>query len=446
MNYFTSKSPYRNLIVGVNTFVPLANGNKVPYINFDNAATTPPLFSVLQAINNFSPWYSSVNRGAGYKSQVSSKLFEDSRSIILNFVKADINNDTVIYVKNATEGINKLANRLHDNSNKNIILSTDMEHHSNDLPWRGKFNVDYINIDEEGRLSLKDLEAKLIKYKGQVKLVTVSGASNVTGFLNPIHEIAKIAHKYNSKILVDGAQLVPHIPVSMDSIDSPSHIDFIVFSAHKMYAPFGLGVLIGPKDIFEEGEPEHKGGGTVDLVTHEHVIWTSPPQKEEAGTQNLMGVIALTAAIKTLGKIGMNNLESYERSLTQYTLAKLMNINDIELYCSNEDYKCRVGIIPFNIKKMHHSVVANALSQEAGIGVRTGCFCAHPYIQKLLKLSKEDIKKLSTSSDIPRPGMVRVSFGFYNDITEIDYFINSLKRIIKNKDYYIQKYSDKLNP
>lgn len=443
MIYFMSQSPYRNLIVGTNTSVPLSNGREVPYINFDNAATTPPLFSVLDAINNFSPWYSSVNRGAGYKSQISSKLFEDSRNIVLNFVKADINSDIVIYVKNTTEGINKLANRLYDKNNKSIILSTDMEHHSNDLPWRGKYDVDYIMIDAEGRLSLEDLEAKLIKYKGQVKLVTVSGASNVTGFLNPIHKIARIVHKYNSKILVDGAQLVPHIPVNMDAIDSPAHIDFLVFSAHKMYAPFGTGVLIGPKDVFIDGEPDYKGGGTIDFVTHESVTWTSPPQKEEAGTQNLMGVIALAAAIKTLNKIGMNNLESYERSLTEYALSKLKNINEIELYGSTEDYKCRVGIIPFNIKGMHHSIVSETLSSEAGIGVRTGCFCAHPYIQKLLKLPKEEIKEISTSPDAPRPGMVRVSFGLYNDMNEIDYFVNTLKTIIKNKEYYIQKYSDK---
>lgn len=443
MIYLMSQSPYRNLIVGANTAVPLSNGRKVPYINFDNAATTPPLFSVLEAINNFSPWYSSVNRGAGYKSQISSNLFEDSRNIVLNFVKADINSDTVIYVKNATEGINKLANRLYDKNNKRIILSTDMEHHSNDLPWRGKYDVDYIMIDPEGRLSLKDLEAKLINYKGQVKLVTVSGASNVTGFINPIHKIASIVHKYDSKILVDGAQLVPHLPVNMDAIDSPTHIDFLVFSAHKMYAPFGIGVLIGPKDVFIDGEPDYKGGGTIDFVTHESVTWTSPPQKEEAGTQNLMGVIALAAAIKTLNEIGMNNLESYERSLTEYALSKLKNINEIELYGSTEDYKCRVGIIPFNIKGMHHSIVSETLSSEAGIGVRTGCFCAHPYIQKLLKLSKEEIKKISISPDTPRPGMVRVSFGLYNDINEIDYFVNTLKTIIKNKEYYIQKYSNK---
>jgi selenocysteine lyase/cysteine desulfurase len=443
VNYFIKESPYRRLIAGVNTLVPLANGTMVPYINFDNAATTPPLISVLQALNNFSPWYSSVNRGAGYKSQISSKLYEDSRNIILNFVQANLDNDIAIYVKNTTEGINKLANRLYDKDKNSIILSTEMEHHSNDLPWRAKYKVDYIMIEKDGRLSLNDLENKLKKYNGLVKLVTVTGASNVTGLLNPIHEIAKIAHKYNSKILVDGAQLVPHAVVNMKPMDSSEHIDFLVFSAHKMYAPFGIGVLIGPKDVFTFGEPDNKGGGTVDLVTRENVIWANPPEKEEAGTQNLMGVIALTSAMKTLKEIGMDNLVAYERNLTNYALSKLKNINEIETYGSIDDSNERVSIISFNIRGMHHSIAAEILAKEAGIGVRTGCFCAHPYIQKLLKLSKEDIEKLSISSDIPRPGMVRISFGLYNGTNEIDYFINTLTAIIKNKDYFIKKYSKK---
>jgi cysteine desulfurase / selenocysteine lyase len=208
-----------------------------------------------------------------------------------------------------------------------------------------------------------------------------------------------------------------------------------------MYAPFGIGVLIGPKDIFTLGEPDYKGGGTVNLVTHENVIWVDPPEKEEAGTQNLMGVIALTSAIKTLKKIGMNNLVVYERYLTHYALSKLKNIHEIETYGSIDDSNERVSIISFNIKGMHHSIAAEILAREAGIGVRTGCFCAHPYIQKLLKLSKEDIEKLSTSTDIPRPGMVRISFGIYYGTNEIDYFINTLISIIKNKEYFIEKYS-----
>lgn len=440
MNFEYVESPYRNLIVGVNTEVPIKNGTYVPYVNFDNAATTPPFISVLSDINKFAPWYSSIHRGQGYKSKFSSDIYENSRETVLNFIKADPYFNTVIYVKNTTEGINKLSFRLCSNEGKCVILSSDMEHHSNDLPWRGKYHVDYIELERNGRLSLNSLQEKLNHYNGCVKLVTVSGASNVTGFINPIHEIAKLAHKYNAKILVDGAQLVPHVPIDMKPINSPEHIDFLVFSGHKMYAPFGTGVLIGPKDSFRDGDPDYKGGGTVEIVTHEYIIWNEPPDKEEAGTPNVMGAIALESAIKTLTTLGMHNIDAYERSLARYATARLLTLKDIELYGDSSDFKSRVGIIPFNVRGMHHNTVARILSYEAGIAVRTGCFCAQPYAQKLLNISDEQVEYYSGLPKETRPGMVRLSFGMYNNKSEIDYLIDVLSYMIKNKDYLNDKY------
>jgi selenocysteine lyase/cysteine desulfurase len=437
LDYWTYTSPYRNMIVGVDTKVPLSNGEYSTYINFDNAATTPPFVSVLKEIIDFSPWYSSINRGKGYKSQISSNLYENSRKIVLNFVKADEKYNTVIYVKNTTEGINKLSYRLCDKNNECVILSTSMEHHSNDLPWRDKYKLDYIKLDKNGRLSMEDLEQKLINYKGHVKLVTISGASNVTGFLNPIYDVARLAHQYGAKILVDGAQLVPHVPMDMKNQDSLEHIDFLVFSAHKMYAPFGIGVLIGPKEIFKKGEPHYKGGGTVDFVTHDYVIWNDPPNNEEAGTPNVMGVVALVAAINTLNQLGMNNIESYENSLLRYAVSSLKNIEDVELYGDLDNLNNKVAIIPFNIKGIHHSKVAEILSSKSGIAVRTGCFCAQPYVQELLNISKEETLNFIKESKEKRPGMIRASFGLYNSFFEIDYFINVLKHIVKNKNLYI---------
>lgn len=441
MNYDICKSPYRNLIVGENTRVPLSNGSYVQYVNFDNAATTPPFKSVLKEIIDFSPWYSSIHRGKGYKSQVSSEAYENSRKVILDFVKANPEYDTAIYVKNTTEGINKLSFRLCNKKDKCVVLSTNMEHHSNDLPWRDKYRVDYIELDIQGRLLIEDLEDKLKKYNGCVKLVTVSGASNVTGFINPIYEVAKLSHKYGAKILVDGAQLVPHVPVDMKPVNSAEHIDYLVFSGHKMYAPFGIGVLIGPKDSFKSGEPDYKGGGTVELVTHEYISWNEPPSKEEAGTPNVIGVIALVAAIKTLNSIGMKNVDAYENSLAKYAQSKLRSIDGIEIYGDSQNSNNRVGIIPFNIKDLHHSKVAEILSYEAGIAVRTGCFCAQPYVQKLLNVSEKEIAHYIRSPKTERPGMVRISFGLYNSFTEVDYLTNVLSYIVKNKYHYINKYS-----
>ncbi|MFW6264835.1 MAG: aminotransferase class V-fold PLP-dependent enzyme, partial [Bacillota bacterium] len=329
------KSPYRQYVVGVETKVPLARNKLGNYINFDNAATTPPLKTVMKELNEFAPWYSSIHRGKGYKSLLSSELYEEAREIIAAFINCNLKKNTIIFVKNATEAINKIAYRCcQDKKNKEncVILSTDMEHHSNDLPWRDKYKLDYVKVNKEGLLSLEDLEAKLIKYQGKVKLFTVSGASNVTGFMNPIYKIAGLCHQYKCKLLVDGAQLIPHQTVSMERRNKNENIDFLVFSAHKMYAPFGIGVLIGPKSFFLNGEPENKGGGTVKIVTQQEVYWDQPPYKDEAGTPNIMGVVALTAAIKKLQELKMREIAKYEEELAAYTLTKLSSIPEVVLY------------------------------------------------------------------------------------------------------------------
>ncbi|MBC8062190.1 MAG: aminotransferase class V-fold PLP-dependent enzyme [Clostridiaceae bacterium] len=430
---------YRNLICGVDEKIPLKDGSLITSINFDNAATTPPLKTVLQEIMDFSPWYSSIHRGTGYKSMISSNLYEKSRSLIMDFVSAG-KESVVIYVKNTTEAINKLSFRLCDGEKKCVILSTDMEHHSNDLPWRDKYVVDYINIKDDGSLSLEDLEKKLIYYKESVKLVTVTGASNVTGIINPIYKIARLCHSYKTKILIDGAQLVPHQVINMGENSSSEHIDFLVFSAHKMYAPFGIGVLIGPKEVFMKGRPDLSGGGTVNIVTHDHISWSEPPEKEEAGSPNVIGVAALAASIRTLQEIGLNNISNYEEYLTYYALDKLKEIPDIIIY-GDVSYKSRVGIIPFNISGIPHDIVAQILSDEGGISLRNGCFCAQPYVQKLLKMPSETSKKFIENPLLPKPGMLRISFGFYNEIDEIDKLIYMLIKITMNKNKYINIYT-----
>jgi selenocysteine lyase/cysteine desulfurase len=207
-----------------------------------------------------------------------------------------------------------------------------------------------------------------------------------------------------------------------------------------MYAPFGIGVLVGPIKEFEKGNPDYSGGGTVDVVTPDIVTWDDPPAKEEAGTPNLMGVVALKAAIKNIENIGMNNIVEHEKYLFEYLTDRIYNIKGITLYGEPYDRENRVGILPFNIEGIHNSMTSEILSCEFGIAVRNGCFCAQPYIQKLLKVKKEDIEETLKYPDNPRPGMVRISFGLYNTIEEIDYLIRALKYIVKYKNYFIRKY------
>ena len=431
----------RNLVVGAEEEVPLADGLYVTGINLDNAATTPPFKAVLKEVEAFIPWYSSVHRGTGYKSIVSSDIYEAGRDRIKEFVGADKNQDIVIYTKNTTEAINLLANMLaEEKDDETIVLSTCMEHIANDLPWRDTFRTEYIQIDACGVLVLDDLECKLKKYCGKVKLVTVTAASNVTGYKNPIHEIAKLSHNYGARIMVDGAQLVPHAPVSMKGRTEAEKIDFLVFSAHKMYAPFGMGALIGPKTFFERCRPVFTGGGAVKLVSTEFVKWDEAPYKHEPGTPNVIGLVALAAAIRTLSGVGMENVDRWEQELIEYTLEGLAAIPSLKLYCNPQRGTDRIGIAVFSIPGIHHRLLAKILAGEAGIAVRSGLFCAHPYVERLLGLKKEELEHYKNNSDQPIPGLVRASLGMYNRYQEIDTLLDCLDWIVKHKKECVEKY------
>lgn len=430
---------YKSLIVGSDSLVRLGNGNSVNYINFDNAATTPPFKSVLNEIVDFSPNYSSVHRGTGYKSIVSSIVYDEGREIVLDFIGGDRDYHTVVFLKNTTECINKLSYRLKDTLEDKIVLYTYMEHHSNLLPWKYRYETDFVEVDALGRLCLEDLEFKLKMYNGKVGLVAVTGASNVTGYINPIHDVAKICHKYGAKILVDGAQLIPHSSFDMKPKDSDEHIDFLAFSGHKMYAPFGTGALVAPKETFQEGFSEQVGGGTVKYVSMEDTIWADPPEKEEAGTPNLMGIVALSTSIRILQSLSMNIIEEYEKDLTRYALSIMENIPNLILY-GDKNIEDRVSIISFNMNGLEHDELARILAGECGIAVRNGCFCAQPYVQRLLKISDDEMKKYRMDESLPRPGLVRISFGLYNDYNEIYLLGYMLKEVSKSIESFKEKY------
>ncbi len=428
----------RDYVVGIHTRVPLLDGSHAPYINFDNAASTPVLRPVLDKINELMNWYSSIHRGSGFKSQLSSELYDQAREQVARFVGLDLSGHAVIFVKNTTEAINKLAHRL-DLSPGDKVLVTRMEHHSNDLPWRKRAGVIHIDVDSQGRLREQDLIRQLEQHRDRVKLFAVTGASNVTGWVNDIHRLAAICHRYGVKILVDAAQLIPHRKIDMRPQADPGHIDFLAFSAHKMYAPFGAGVLIGDQAVFQTGEPDMVGGGTVDIVSYDRVEWTAPPEKEEAGTPNTVGVLAMVKAMMVLEEIGMERVAEHEARLTRYALERLREIPEIRILGGDDPNQVehRLGVITFNIGALHHALVAAILNHEAGIAVRNGCFCAHPYIKLMLGISEEEAAVIE--EDIRRgdrsriPGAVRVSFGIYNTEQEIDTLIHILQTIARRE-------------
>lgn len=435
---------YARLFFGTQVEVPVLNGSYRCYINLDNAASTPPLKSVQEAVNQFMDYYSSVHRGTGFKSQLSTHFYEAARRAVLDFVGANPDEHTCIFGKNTTEAINKLARRFPFSSERNIVLASGMEHHSNDLPWRAETKTIHINLTQEGYLDEKDFDMNLEKYGGQVALVAITGASNVTGYINPIHRLAEKAHEAGAQIVVDCAQLAPHRKVDMLSLEEPAHLDYVAISAHKLYAPYGIGALIGRRDTFENGDPDMTGGGTVEIVTLDQVTWTEPPERDEAGSPNTVGAVALATAIKSLESIGMQSVADHEAELTAHALDRLLEIPGVRIFGDRDPMSAgeRLGVIPLQIQDRPHFLTAAILGYEYGIGVRSGCFCAHPYILHLLRLSEaeaESVRQQMLQGDkSSMPGLVRASFGLYNSTEEIDVFIEALEEIARGE--YIGEY------
>ncbi|HEX9090531.1 MAG TPA: aminotransferase class V-fold PLP-dependent enzyme [Anaerolineales bacterium] len=437
---------YRPLFVGLEAQVPLLDGSCCRYTNLDNAASTPPMKAVQQAVNDFLVYYSSVHRGTGFKSQLSTHVYEHARQIVLKFVGANPAEYTCIFGKNTTEAINKLARRIPLHGKRDIVLTSGMEHHSDDLPWRAAGQVVHVRLTADGRLDMDDFDTQLARYADRVAVVAIAGASNVTGYINPIHLLAEIAHSVGAKIVVDCAQLAPHRQISMLALDDPRHLDFIAISGHKMYAPFGTGAIVGRKDIFEPGNPDMSGGGTVEIVTLDQVVWTEPPEKEEAGSPNTVGAIAMASAMRQLEKVGMDSLAEHEASLTRYALERLRGIPQIRIYGDNDPAAAsdRLGVIPLEIEHTSHFLVAAILGYEYGIGVRSGCFCAHPYILHLLGLSAEQAaevrRRILADDRSEMPGLIRASFGLYNTLADVDTLVEALTEISrgKNKGKFIQ--------
>jgi len=437
---------FQSSIVGDEFEVPVLNGTKIRYVNLDNAASTPPFKRVIDKVNEFSRIYSSVHRGNGFKSLISTEIYEETRNILADFVGADIFHNALVFVKNSTEAINTIAN-CYKLKSDDIVISTEMEHHSNDLPWRKVALVKYIKINEKGELDLEHFKYLLDKYGQRIKLVTITGASNVTGYINPIHYLASLTHMVGAKILVDASQLAPHKKIDIKSNDDLEHIDFLVFTAHKIYAPFGTGVLIGPREFFNVNDPNIVGGGTVKIVTDTKVYWDETPEKNEAGTPNIIGAVALASSVKFMNNIGMHKIEKHESTLTEYLVKGLSKLDKIEIY-GQSIYECnkRLGVVSFNMKGIHHSMLASILSYEYGIGVRNGCFCAHPYVLRLLNINEDEVEKhiknVLAEDKSQLPGLVRVSLGIYNTKSDIDRLLTALDNISRgnyNKDYILDK-------
>ena len=417
----------RGMIAGIDEPVELEDGKKRPAINFDNASTTPALLPVMKAVNDSLLMYGSVGRGFSQKSDYTTEAFEKCRRSILRFLNADVNEYCCVFVNNTTDGINKLASALITDRD-DVVLFTRMEHHSNDLPWRERCRVLYAEVDSLGRIRYDEIE-RLLK-NNSVRFVSVSAASNVTGYVTDVHRIAGIAHRYGAKIIVDGAQIAAHRPFSMLGKTEEENIDFFVFSAHKMYAPFGEGAVVALKDELELSMPRVFGGGSVTIVSDKSQYYEKPPRSYEAGSPNFAGAVALAKSIGILSEIGMDLVQEHDLLLNRRLIDGLLRLG-LKVYGDTDNIEDRVGVVTFNDPGTNSFLLAQKLMRIGGIATRRGAFCAHPYVWRLLGVPDSDVLDYKKCADAKTPGMIRVSFGIYNTEEEVDELLRVLPIAIR---------------
>jgi selenocysteine lyase/cysteine desulfurase len=414
-------------LVGEDQRIPTVDGLLRPVINLDHAASTPPLASVRDAVDRFVPWYSSIHRGAGYRSQVASRAYEGARAAVADFVDAD-DDQVVVLVRNTTEALNVLAAAVPPASR---VLCSSMEHHANLLPWRAH-DLEMLPFPDSPEALLETCEAALARARWRpFELLVVTAASNVTGEVWPIRELAALAHAHGARIVVDGAQLAPHRPISLRELG----VDYLALSGHKLYAPYGAGALIARRDALAAGVPLIKGGGAVQRVTLDDVVWADLPDRYEAGSPNVIGAVALGAACDALAGFGMQHLAEHERPLVRRLRAGLRDVPGVQLLDAWEDESIdRLGVCTFTVASRDHRLVAAALASEHAIAVRSGAFCAHPLVAHLLGLSP-DLPAAEVPAERPS-GAVRVSLGLGVDEQQIDAFLAAVGAIAEHGPRY----------
>lgn len=353
-------------LVGDEVSVECADGVARRYLNLDAAASTSALPAVLDRVSGFLPFYSSVHRGAGYKSQLSTGAYEEAREAAMRFAgRTQPDDDVAVICRNTTEAINHLAYRL-DLHPDETVVTTVAEHHADLLPWARLCRRQFVECDRSGTFD-PDAVADALDRAARPRLLAITGASNVTGWQPPVERAVELAHERGIPVLVDGAQLAPHRPL-------PPSADFVVWSGHKMYAPFGAGVLIGPRRVFASGDPFLAGGGAVDLVDLDEVAWSQPPEREEAGSPNVIGAVALHAAMDELAAIGFAAIEAHDHTVAGRLRHGLAAIPGVRLL-GPDPSEPTLPIAAFNVAGIPHGLVAARLSYEwwaEGSGCQAG--------------------------------------------------------------------------
>jgi len=441
--------------IGLNTTYSTVNNKDIRRVYLDSTASTLMMKVAYKAMESFYDHYANTHSLLYFSAKISTREYQWAHDRVLSFLKADPEDYTCFFTgSGTTAGINRLARVFRDyRPERNKVLVSLMEHHSNDLPHRKHAEeVIHIPLDNFGReagcINLEEIEKHLKRNESKINYVAVTGVSNVTGIINPIYDIAELAHSYGALIIVDGAQMVSHLPVTISGHKDPNrNLDAFVFSGHKTYVPGSPGVVVCRKDILMSIEPEEVGGGMVDRVfVDRYEVTKKFPDREEAGTPNISGAIGLAAVLEVLDKAGMDIIHNEETDLINYTLTELKKIPEIHIYGETDIDLCpRAGSISFNVIGVDHGLTAAILNDYFNIAVRNECFCAHPYVKEmiiddLLDFTSELGENNFEEEVFLKSGMVRASVGLYNTQEDIDTLVSALKEIISNTDELCSHY------
>ncbi|WP_406140575.1 aminotransferase class V-fold PLP-dependent enzyme [Streptomyces sp. NBC_01089] len=420
-------------VLGRDVLVPLVTGGEVTYAALDYAASAPALQRVWDDVAAYAPYYGSVHRGAGYLSQLSTDLFENSRTTVAEFLGCR-QDDQVVFTRSTTDSLNLLAAVVPDGCE---VFVFETEHHASLLPWRDAA-VTYLNAPRTPQQAVETLDRALAARTtpDAPALVCVTGASNVTGELWPVRELAAAAHAHGARIVLDAAQLAPHHPVDIAELD----VDWVAFSGHKLYAPFGSGVLAGRSDWLLAAEPYLAGGGASRTVARRadggvDVEWHTTAARHEAGSPNVIGVHSIASACRALTDAGFDSLVAREQTLVRKVLDGLADVEAVQVLSLFGDDAPRVGVISFVVDGWNSSHFAAALSAEYGIGVRDGLFCAHPLVRTLLGSDPQDQGECGAPEGEPGErslNAVRVSFGAGTPDEHVERFVGAVKELVRD--------------
>jgi cysteine desulfurase/selenocysteine lyase len=417
-------------VTGTGRLVKLASGAETRVVQLNNAATTPPFRATLEAVSEFLGTYGALHRGSGPHARATCEAVEAATQDIRRFLGLT-DDHALLFTTNTSSAINLLA-RLLDLGSDQVVLTSEIEHTSNNLPWRFNSAADVVEIhaDDTGLLDMVHLEQLTSSLAGKVAVIAVTGASNQTGVTAPLPRITELAGHAGALFFVDAAQLAPHRPIDLGA----SGVDALALSAHKLYAPFGLGLLALPRWVLDR-IPVDPGGGSIDMLGEGTVVWSPPSTRHQTGTWNAAGIVGLGASCRTILDIGWDVLLDHEAILVQYAADRLGGIPGVRLHVPPVRYVVddRIGTFPFSVEGYHHALVASILEHEFGIEVRSGTICNHRLVRRWFGIDDDEQRRIEAliekGNRLASYGIVRASLGIQNVTDDIDALADALEAI-----------------